>query len=261
MLNVTVRFFTDTATLAVFDPAVLAHRVEDDVDWWCGDFAAIDEVRNGSASIVSVGSDGVYQVRITDADLTEHERDYAAELISGLGLTVQSGSVYVGPGECLPSDGHALDESAIERGALLQLMEGNFLADLYRISWFEAPIWWRESGQAPDDAPADFVVKLRERVGPYPGLCSSPRFTNSSQGFLFSSQTRRVGPEPGMILKSKVRKNPDGQLSVAECGPGSYRVALEDYSMVRWRQHFRFQVISVDHVARSMCGRFVEFVD
>ena len=257
----TVRFFTDTATLAIFDPGVLAHRVDDDADWWCGEFALLPEVQSGCVTIVALGSDGIYQVRVTDGELAQDERDYAVELVGRMGLEVRSGDVYIGPGECIPSDGHALDESDIERGCLMKLAVGSYLVDLYSISWFESPIWWRESGEAPPDAPVDIVVVLQSRAESYPGLQSAPRFTWSSREFLFPSGTRTLGPQPGMILKSKVRKNVDGRLSLADCGPGSFHVTLRDSSMLQWRREVRFRVATVDHHARSMCGEFVEFVD
>lgn len=261
MPTATIRFFTDTATLAVFDPAVLAHRVADDAGWWCGDFALLDEFRTGLATLLSLGGDGVYQVRITDGDLAPHERDYAVEVIRGMGLLVESGSIFVGPGECIPSGGHALDENDLQRGGLLQLTKGKYVVDVFGISWFESPIWWREDGRVPEDAPPDFVVLVRERDGPYSGLQSEPRFTDSSAVYLFPSESRRLGPEPGMVLKSKVRKHPDGKLSVADCGPGSYRVLLNDYSALEWRRGIRIRVLTVDHDARSMCGEFIEFAD
>ena len=48
----TFKFFTDTATLAAFDPQVLEHRVDDQVDWWCLDFSELDEVQTGTIALV-----------------------------------------------------------------------------------------------------------------------------------------------------------------------------------------------------------------
>lgn len=72
-----INFFTDTATLAIFDCSLLSHRLNDDCDWWCGSFEDIEEVKKGDVSLISLGADGVYKVRVTDGELSDEERDYA----------------------------------------------------------------------------------------------------------------------------------------------------------------------------------------
>jgi hypothetical protein len=261
MIDCVANFFTDAATLALFDPAVLARRVEDKAGWWCGDFALLDEVRSGQAAIIGLGGDGIYRLRVTDQALTFNERDYAAEVVRALGVDVQSGNLFAGPGECLPGGEHALDDTDLARGALIHVPNGRYLVDVFAIYWFESPIWWRESGDVPDDAPPDYVACLRRSDAPYLGLESIPRFTSWPGRFLFPSVTRRVGPEPGMILTTKARKNPTGELTLANCGPGNYSAYLRDYSMLKWSKTIRFRVLSVDTDSRSMQGEFLEFVD
>jgi hypothetical protein len=72
-MNETIRFGTDTATLAVFDPALLASRVADAADWWCGSFHSVPEVTAGRIALFGLGSDGVYKLRVTSQDLTSAE--------------------------------------------------------------------------------------------------------------------------------------------------------------------------------------------
>jgi|SRR5690606_2625852 len=64
---------TDTATVAVFDMGTLQHRVDDDGDWWTMDVSAEPEVAFGKICIVSVGDDGVHQMRVTTEGLTPDE--------------------------------------------------------------------------------------------------------------------------------------------------------------------------------------------
>ena len=41
-------FDTDTATLAIFDPAALAHRITDTADWWSIAEDALAEINAGN---------------------------------------------------------------------------------------------------------------------------------------------------------------------------------------------------------------------
>lgn len=255
----TFKFFTDTATLAVFDPQQLEHRVDDNVDWWCLDFAQLAEIQSGKIALVSLGGDGVYQTRITDDELNPDERDYAAELVANLGINVTSGKLFIGPGECLPGGESRFDDSDTQRGALCEINNGMYRVDVYAIHWFDSPRWWTDDHVPPADAPADFVVVIRPRMAPIPALDSEPRFNGVPDGFLFDSSTRNVGPQPGMILTTKVRKGPDG-LTLKDCGPCYYRASLVDYCHVAWKDTIRFKVIDVDHNAKAMTGEYIETI-
>ncbi len=74
-LNDTFKFFTDAATLAVYDPETIHERINSEVDWWCdGNFKDLAEVKNGLISLVSLGNDGIYKMRVTTESLTQAER-------------------------------------------------------------------------------------------------------------------------------------------------------------------------------------------
>src|SRR5262245_24423499 len=136
-MNAIINFFTDTATLAGFDPMGLTHRVADTSDWWTDNFLELEEVRLGAMALIDLGSDGVFRARITDGDLTPDEHDYAAEVIRDLGLEVTSNAVYVGPGECLPGGG--FDAPDLARGIMLPLTNGAYKLDAYAIQWSDSP--------------------------------------------------------------------------------------------------------------------------
>jgi hypothetical protein len=256
-MNSLLNFFTDTATLAVFDPARLKHRVDDACDWWTDNFLQLEELTAGAIALISLGGDGVYQTRITDGDLTPDERDYAAEVVRGLGFEVVSNAFYVGPGECIPGGGFGSPD--IERGVILAMKNGVYNVDAYLINWSDSPRWWNEERVVPEGAPPDFVLVIQTRKNPFRQPDSEPRFTGLGDHFLFDSSTRRVGPEPGMLLTTKVRKSPTG-LTLKDCGPCQYGATLVDYSNVKWKDRIRFEVLSVDHKARLITGKFIEIV-
>lgn len=259
-MDFSFEFFTDTATLAIFDPECLQHRADDDVDWWCADIGQVDEVKSGSVALVSLGSDGVYQTRVTDEELTSDESDYAAELVKNLGVEVVSGYLFIGPGECLPGGGSQWSRLTVERGILFKIENGSYCIEIYAIHWFDSPRWWTENHQPPEGVPADYVVVLRPRTAPVTVFNENPRFNGWGDQFLFESTTRQIGPQPGMILTTRVRKGHNG-LTLKGCGPCEYDAALIDYSEVAWKDTIRFQVISIDHEAREMTGEFLERVD
>ncbi len=260
-MDCTLEFFTDAATLAIFDPQRLERRVDDDSDWWCSGFAQLEEVQSGAVALVGLGGDGVYQARITDGDLTPDERDYAAEFVHNLGVEVVSGRLFIGPGECVPGGNSHFTPADAKRGTLFEINNGSYFVDVYAIHWFNSPRWWTADHRPPHDAPADFVVVIRQRTGPIPALDSEPRFAGWSDAFLFESSTRQIGPQPGMILTTKVRKDLNGGLSLKDCGPCDYRASLTDYSQVAWKDTIRFKVLAVDHDAKRITGEFIETVE
>jgi Family of unknown function (DUF6386) len=257
-MNSQFRFFTDTATLAVFDPERLKHRAGAESDWWCLDFLQLEEFRSGTFAVIALGGDGVYRMRITTGDLTLDERDYAVGAVRGLGVEVVSGKVFVGAAECMPGGGIAFTSADVDRGLLLDTENGRYEVDLFAIQWFNSPRWWRDDRSVPDGAPVDIVAVLKPRLTPFAEICSQSRLDFYSSAYLFESTTRRVGPEPGMILTTKVRRGPSGELCLKECGPRSYRASLVDYSGVAWKDTIRLRVISVDHHSKQLVGEFVE---
>jgi hypothetical protein len=93
------RFSTDTATLAVFDPARLHHRLADSADWWSIPRDEVTEINRGNMFSVSTGSDGCYETEVF-AGVVPDESPYIEAFI----LCV-SGRIFIGPGEVIPSDG------------------------------------------------------------------------------------------------------------------------------------------------------------
>ena len=255
------RFFTDTATLAIFDPERLRHRAEAESDWWCTDLLQLEEFRSGSVALVGLGGDGAYRVRITDGEMTSDERDYAAGAVRSLGVEVVSGKLFLGPAECMPGGGSGFTPADAERGLLLEAENGRYGVDLFAIEWSDSPRWWRDDRSVPDDAPADIVAVLRPRLTPFAEIGAEPRLDFCAEAYIFESATRRVGPEPGMILTTKVRRGTSNELCLKECGPCGYRASLVDYSGVAWKDTIRLRVLGVDHDRKQIVGEFVEKVE
>ena len=63
-MTATIQFSTNTATLAIFDPEALAHRINDDIDWWSDLYEELDEVNLGNLVLIGLRSDGIYTLNV-----------------------------------------------------------------------------------------------------------------------------------------------------------------------------------------------------
>ena len=113
----TAEFVTDTATMCVFDPAALQHRLQDDADWWSLPAEELLEVNRGNVAFIGLGDDGRYLLEIGRID----------ESVAGAircRLKVPSGKVFVGAAEEVSSEG--LEPEAVRGGLFLELPPGAY---------------------------------------------------------------------------------------------------------------------------------------
>lgn len=96
-MSETLNIRTDTAALAVFDPACLGHRLSGSADWWSDPDEELAELRLGNAVIVALGADGHYTVEV-DTAAAVTRGDVTARVAS-------TGRLFVGPAEELPGGG------------------------------------------------------------------------------------------------------------------------------------------------------------
>lgn len=166
-LNESLDFVTDTASLALFDPEVLQHRLYDESDWWCNDFNSYEEVIKGFISLVSLAADGQYRLRLTSADtLTNIEKQSIKKVINPLGLKIISGNLFIGGGEYLPGENYSPRQNSIEeyQGAFIQLPPNDYDITLYAMEY-----------DKPRFDLVDIVVQIRPRKSPFPGLSEEPK--------------------------------------------------------------------------------------
>ena len=111
----TCAFVTDTATLCVFDPAMLRHKLADDCDWWSIPSAELAAVNAGQAAFFNLGGDAAYALEL-HAELAEPQ--------ASVYLSVRSGRVYIGAGEDVTGGG--LEPDAACGGLFVDLPAGNY---------------------------------------------------------------------------------------------------------------------------------------
>jgi hypothetical protein len=153
-------------------------------------------------------------------------------------------------GEYLPGGGASADPAAPALGGcFVDVPPGLYTADIFGISWHAAPQWYSDGGVAPE-APADVVVTL----GPRSGNCEShegaPRFFDSFERWIFPDLSRRLGPEPGMLITTTVVRRRE-ELILKPCGPPNYRPIIPLMNGLRWSQQVIVEVAQVNHETRE----------
>lgn len=119
--DTSVRIVTGTATLCVFDPALLRHKLDDESDWWSIPSAERAAVNAGQVAFFNVGGDGAY-------DLVVH--DELAEPHASVHLAIVSGRVFVGAGEDVTGGG--LEPDTAYGGLFVDVPAGNYRVQAHR---------------------------------------------------------------------------------------------------------------------------------
>ena len=114
---------TDTAAIVIYDLGALKHRLDDDVDWWADPLEEIVEINNRNLLIIGLGSDGFYDLDVSDAG--GFDRSYS--------LFFPSGRVFIGAGEMVTGGGDEPDERC--GGLFLDFAPGDYTVG---IEWCDA---------------------------------------------------------------------------------------------------------------------------
>jgi hypothetical protein len=116
------RFVTDTATVCIFDPASLRHRLRNDADWWSLPEEELREVNEGTALFVGLGADGAYDIVVTLPG------SFTAEVTAQ--LSCPPGRVFLGAAEEVTSDG--LEPDCTRGGLFVDVAPGTYSVAIAR---------------------------------------------------------------------------------------------------------------------------------
>ncbi|PKB20192.1 DUF6386 family protein [Janthinobacterium sp. 64] len=106
---------TGTATVCVFDPALVRHKLDDDCDWWSIPGAELAAVNAGQVAFFNVGGDGAYEFAL-HAELAEPQ--------VVVHLAVVSGRIFIGAGEDVTGGG--LEPDTACGGLFVDVPAGNY---------------------------------------------------------------------------------------------------------------------------------------
>ena len=119
--STSVKIVTGTATVCVFDPALLRHKLEDDCDWWSIPSEELAAVNAGQVAFFNVGGDGAYELAL-HAELAE------PQVI--VHLAVVSGRVFIGAGEDVTGGG--LEPDTAYGGLFVDVPAGSYCVQARR---------------------------------------------------------------------------------------------------------------------------------
>jgi hypothetical protein len=133
------RMTTDTASIAVFDPELLAHRVADVPDWFAYPDEISAEIASGRLLFAYIGVDGTYDV---SAEIQGEDAGHSAEC--QLLLSCKSGRLFIGPGEALGILEYF--DSAPLGGEFIEAPAGTYRAAIEMPTYFQlrvtlSPVW------------------------------------------------------------------------------------------------------------------------
>jgi hypothetical protein len=169
-LNEPYTFVTDTATLAIFDPDVLKHRVSDEVDWLAeADFHEIKEVAAGDCALISLGADGAYKIIVSLTDLSSDEKQLTRGKLT-LGVKVTSNQCFIGNGEALPGGDVQLTTENLRphQGGFIQIESGLYDVDIYI---YDESLLQKKD---PNEEFTDFAIIFKPRTKPFVAPLGEP---------------------------------------------------------------------------------------
>ena len=246
--NKTINFSTDVASFAIFDPSTLEKYIEAEADWWAVPFDEIEEVTTGQISLISTGSDGSFNLRITENGLTDVERENAVDLIENAGVIVTTGKLYIGDAINMPGGGF---NSSTEQS--FDFSNGNYKLSIYALN-------------QPDDLSIPDIVVIIELVTDEEDLkISNTSLEWSSDNYLYSAKPQ---PKLGKKLSGKVWKSPrtESGLVVKDSDyrwPDShddYDVLLTDMSKVFRGDKVTFKTIDIDQENDLIIGELISVI-
>lgn len=144
------RVSTDTATIVLFDPACLRHRLHDDADWWSVPQNELAEMNAGNVAFLNLGSDGTYDLEIVAGGLASPG---ATVLVKNT-----SGRFFLGAGEYVSSEG--LEPQAERGNVFLEVAPGTYRLQARMSSPNRIELSLAPTTQAPANRFQD-LVRLR----------------------------------------------------------------------------------------------------
>ncbi|SFP51138.1 DUF6386 family protein [Variovorax sp. 770b2] len=110
---------TDTATIVLFDPECMRHRLNEDADWWSLPQEELLEVNRANAAFLNVSADGRYQLEVAPHEELADDAD--VELV----VRNTSGRFFFGAGEMMSSAG--LEPEAEYGNVFVDAAPGSYL--------------------------------------------------------------------------------------------------------------------------------------
>jgi len=205
------QFETDAATLAVFCPKALAHRMRQPRMWWRENQSVLDvpEVLEGKLALFPIGTEGKFSARLSlDGVLSEGEQKLLVGHVGKLGVHLDGGGRLLRGRRAAPRRrSRRADRQHPDTGAYWTAPPGDYDVTVHVLDWRTNRDFFNEDGEPLPSAPPDFVVVLAKRDGPFEAPVEIqalfdllPRAEASAESLRVPKVVRRaisVSPRPG----------------------------------------------------------------
>jgi hypothetical protein len=164
---------TDVALLCAYDPKVMKDWVKKSRSWVYevkdNDYAKLDPVRSGQIAVWPLGGKGGrYTARVCTGDLPAAWLPFVKGSVAGFGLALESGQLFVGPGERIPGDGFGDRIVELEEGGkVVDWPAGRYTTEVHVLDWKSEASFFDEEGEPTEQAPPDFALVLKPATGEF----------------------------------------------------------------------------------------------
>ena len=204
---------TEVAAWFLFHPDDLLHRRSHPSDWRNHGFALSREFAAGHLVAVGTGSDGTFNVRLTDSAPGERERRYLAHSLD-FRLDVRHGRLFLGNDWHLPNGDFWREKELADPEWWVEVPIGRYRVTVSSIAWHEEPGSTDEQGYVTPGALPAYLVQFRrvEDLDGVPAHSRLPRLAPDRRSELvFTAQSREAPPSgrveteyPLLVLSDQV---------------------------------------------------------
>lgn len=230
---------TEVASIYMFHPDDLQHRKSSPMGWSSYGFTVEPEFGAGNLVAFVTGSDGTYQVRLTEGELTARERKYFS-CAWEFRYKVRHNGVLIDGGEFLPEDrGHHLEESPAE-DQWYAIANGNYKVTVSAIDWSSEPGAVDSQLRATKNALSAYVIQFKKvdkfdaiavapsspRLEPEAG--AKPEFYPISADKLYYADERKPLPKTCRVFVARDMALVPGFETPTNAALGEFSAQLDD---------------------------------
>ena len=194
---------TDNALLCAYDPKVMKDWVKKSRAWVYdvkdNDYAKLDPVRTGKIVVWPLGGKGGRYTARVCAELPADWQPFEKGKVAGFGLVLESGQLFVGPGERIVGDGFGDRIVELEdAGKMVEWPAGRYTTTVHVLDWKVEGKFFGEDGEPNEQAPPDFALVL---VPLESGDFTPPRPCPPLLDFLPKPKVKP--PQPGSLVRPR----------------------------------------------------------
>lgn len=158
-IDKTMTLVTKSTIIALFDPVMIEHRINNHRGWWQQPPDLISEVSQGEIAILKLRHNRAYTIHITSHGLSNAESSRVIGAIKRMGVVVKSSQLVLADASSLPGDDKFPAERLnAELGKFLAVPNGHYNISIYALAHSSV-------GDSHD-----IVITIQNRQQAFPGI-------------------------------------------------------------------------------------------